>query len=118
MRAAAGEGPVRGLVGLALTATTVELVAMLPYLAAIGLLSTAELSMTQGAGVLAGYCIVMIAPALLLLAARVALHDRISPALRALEAWLTRNSGQALAGVLFLLGLYLVSGAVQTLGTR
>lgn len=89
---------------------------MLPYLGAIGLLSAAGLSVGQGAAVLAGYCLVMIAPALLLLAARVVLHQRVSPALSRLEGWLSRNSREALAWVLFLLGLYLTGGALQALG--
>ncbi|MCK6208991.1 GAP family protein [Georgenia sp. EYE_87] len=115
-RAGSGEGPVRGLVGLALTATTVELGSMLPYLGAIGLLSTSGVSVGAGVVVLAGYCLVMIAPALVLLALRVVLHERVSPSLARLEDWLSRNSREALAWVLFFLGLYLTGGAVQALG--
>ena len=115
-RAGSGEGSVRGLVGLALTATTVELGSMLPYLAAIGLLSTSGVTVRGGAVVLAGYCLVMIAPALVLLALRIVLHERVSPALARLEAWLSRNSREALAWVLFILGVYLTGGALQALG--
>lgn len=115
-RAGSGEGSVRGLVGLALTAATVELGSMLPYLAAIGLLSTSGVSVGEGAAVLTGYCLVMVVPALVLLGLRVALHERVSPALARLEAWLSRNSREALAWVLFLLGLYLTGGAAQALG--
>ena len=115
-RAGTGVGTVRGLVGLALTAATVELGSMLPYLAAIGLLSTSGVSVGEGAVLLAGYCVVMIAPALVLLALRVVMHERVSPALARLEAWLSRNAREALAWVLFVLGLYLTGGAVQALG--
>jgi hypothetical protein len=70
----------------------------------------------EGAVVLAGYCLVMLAPALVLLALRVVLHERVSPTLARLEAWLSRNSREALAWVLFLLGVYLTGGALQSLG--
>ncbi|MGY1681586.1 hypothetical protein [Geodermatophilus sp. SYSU D01176] len=43
--------------------------------------------------------------------ARVTLHERLTPALTRLESWLSRASGEAVAWVLLLLGLYLVAGA-------
>ena len=54
---------------------------MLPYLAAIGLITTSDLSLTGSVAVLLGYCLVMVAPALVLLAARLLLHERLSPTL-------------------------------------
>ena len=62
---------------------------------------------------LAGYCLVMVAPAIVLLATRMVLHERISPALGRFEGWLSRNSSEAIAWVLFLLGLYVTAGAVD-----
>ena len=50
---------------------------MLPYLAAIGLITTSDLSLTGSVAVLLSYCLVMVAPALVLLAARVLLHERL-----------------------------------------
>jgi hypothetical protein len=115
-RATSGEGGAGSLVALALTAVTIEAASMLPYLAAVGLLTASELTVAQSAVVLAGYCLVMIAPALLLLAGRVALHDRLTPLLGRVEAWLSRNSREAIAWVLFILGLYLAAGALTDLG--
>ena len=60
----AAGGSAGALVGLALAAATVEAASMLPYLAAIGMLSTSPLPMTGRAVVLVGYCLLMIAPAL------------------------------------------------------
>lgn len=110
-RATRDDGPATGVVGLALAAAGLEAATMVPYLAAIGLLATSSLTASQISLVLAGYCAVMIAPALLLLVARLALHERITPALERIERWMTRNAGETLAWVLFLLGLYLVSTA-------
>ena len=45
------------------------------------------------------------------LALRVTLHERLTPVLTRLEAWLSRASGETVAWVLFLLGLYLVGDA-------
>lgn len=104
------------LVVLALTAVAIEAASMVPYLAAMGILSTAGLSFSASAGVLAAYCLVMIAPALVLLGARLALQERIAPALARFEGWLTRSSREAAAWVLFLLGAWLAAGAADQLG--
>jgi Sap, sulfolipid-1-addressing protein len=109
---ARGEGPGGAVVVLGVTAAGIEAASMVPYLAAIALLTTAGLGIGTSAAVLAAYCLVMVLPALVLLAIRTALHDRLTPALARLEAWLTRDSGEALAWVPFLLGLYVVGGAL------
>ncbi len=89
---------------------------MIPYLAAIGLLTASELSLAGRSTVLIGYCLVMIAPALLLLAARLLLHDHVAPVLAKLEAWLSRNTNEAMAWVAFLAGLYMFGDSLGTLG--
>lgn len=110
-RATGDDGSARAVMALAVTAAAVESASMVPYLAAIGLLSTASLTLLEVVLVLAGYCVVMAVPALLLLGARVALHERITPLLQRVEGWMTRNANEALAWVLFLLGLYLAGSA-------
>ncbi len=109
---ARGDGPPGAVVVLAATAVGVEAASMVPYLAAIALLVTAGTGAGTTVVVLAGYCLLMVLPALVLLGVRVALHDRITPALGRIEAWMSRNAGEATAWVLFLLGLYLVSEAL------
>src|SRR5690606_14138964 len=57
------EGPrATAVVVVALAAGLLELATMLPYLGAIGLLSTASVGVPERLLVLAGYCAVMIAP--------------------------------------------------------
>ena len=115
-RATAEEVPATGLVGLALTAGAIEAASMLPYLAAIGLITTSDLSLRESVAVLLGYCLVMVVPALVLLAARLLLHERLSPTLTRVDAWMSRNSREMTAWILFLVGFYLAGNAVAALG--
>ena len=85
---------------------------MLPYLAAIGMLSTSPLPMTGRAVVLVGYCLLMIAPALVLLALRLGVGERIEPTLRRLAAWMERQSGETVAWILAIMGVLILRGAV------
>lgn len=102
----AGPGAV---IGLAVLAAGVEAASMLPYLAAIGLLTAAELSAGGGIATLAGYGLLMITPALVLLALRIGLNDRVLPMLRTVDDWLSRNAGETLAWVFALVGLWLIT---------
>ena len=115
-RAIDASAPVGAVIVLALMAGIIEAASMIPYLAAIGILTTSELSLAGRGAVLVGYCLVMIAPALLLLAARLSLHDNIAPALKRLEAFLSRHANEAMAWVMFLLGLYLASKSWSAIG--
>ncbi|PRY40250.1 Sap-like sulfolipid-1-addressing protein [Geodermatophilus tzadiensis] len=106
---AGGDAPPGAVVALAATVVGVEAATMLPYLAAIALLATAGTGTGTTVALLAGYCLLMVLPALVLLALRTVLHDRLTPLLARFEALLSRNAGEATAWVLFLLGLYLVA---------
>lgn len=115
-RAMTGDEGTGALMGLALTSAAVEAMSMLPYLAAIGLLTTSGLGLPTSSLVLVGYCVVMITPALVLLGIRIALHDRITGLLTRIERWMTKNSRETIAWVLFIVGLYLTGGAIDALG--
>lgn len=115
-RAVSGDSAATGLVALALSAAAIEAASMLPYLAAIGIISSSDLSPSGSVVVLTAYCLVMITPALVLLAARTMLHERIAPTLARLEAWLSRNSREALAWILAIVGVHLTVNAAQGLG--
>lgn len=84
-----------GLVKLALVAAGIEVATMVPYLAAIGLLTAAELSVPAYGAALAVYCLIMVLPAALLTVARVAWHGRADRALTRVDDWLTRNNAKA-----------------------
>jgi hypothetical protein len=107
-------GTMAGLIGLALTAVAIELGTMLPYLAAIGLVTTAALPAGQVVLIMAGYCLVMIIPALGLLVARLAVGHRIEPVLQRISRWLTNSD--ALAWVVGIVGFLLARDAAFRLG--
>jgi len=127
----AGPGPVPGLLttspatarpsllpllGLALGAVALEVGTMLPYLAAIGLITTSDLATGASIGVLAAYCVVMVLPALLLLGVRLVAARFVEPLLARLERWLSRNAAEMTGWVLGILGVLLALNAVGGLG--
>ncbi|MFJ4231236.1 GAP family protein [Cellulosimicrobium cellulans] len=119
---AAGAGTVRTrpsvlpLMGLALGAVAIEVGTMLPYLAAIGLLTTSGVGWPATGGILAAYCVVMVAPALLLLLGRLVAARAVDPLLRRLDAWLTKNATDMTGWVLGILGVLLALNAFGRLG--
>lgn len=106
-----GAGPV---VGLALTAAAVEVTTMLPYLAAIGLLTTSALPAAQITLTMAGYCMLMIVPALVLLVARLAAGEHVTPLLTRMGDWIAR--GNAPAWIVGIVGFLLARDAAFRLG--
>ena len=111
---ALADGGGMGLAGLALAAAAAEVTTMLPYLAAIGLLTGSELSAAQTALVMAGYCLLMILPALLLLAVRLAVGDRVAPLLRRIGDWMVNSN--ALSWIVGVVGFLLARDAAFRLG--
>ena len=103
-------GPVAAL---ALTAAAAEVTTMLPYLAAIGLLTTSGLSAAQTTVTMAGYCLLMIVPALVLLVARIAVGDRVTPVLTRMGDWIARSN--AVAWIVGIVGFLLARDAAVRL---
>lgn len=110
---AAGPGPLLALAG---TAVVLELPTLVPYLAGIGLVAGQGPGWPDGSPMILFYCAVMIAPALVLLLARMLAHGLIAAPLERLEAWLSRHANATIALILFLAGLYLGLGALRGLG--
>lgn len=113
--AAMHDGGGAALVGVAVGAGVLELATMLPYLGAIGLLTQAALPLSQLAAVLAGYCAIMIAPALVLLLGRVALRRVVEPPLQRLARWLQLNSAENTAWIVGIVGFLLAREAAMRL---
>ncbi|GIE95212.1 GAP family protein [Paractinoplanes rishiriensis] len=110
---AEGSG-VTALAGLALTAAALEVTTMLPYLAAIGLMTTSSLAPAEIALVMAGYCVVMILPALVLMLARMAAGDRVIPVLTRFSDWMARSN--AVSWIVGIVGFLLARDAAVALG--
>ena len=88
---------------------------MLPYLAAIGILTNADLEPWPRAGVLAAYCLVMVLPALVLLGVRLVAHRWVAPVLARLGTWLERAGAEATAWAIGIVGFLLARNALGRL---
>ncbi|GAA1648631.1 GAP family protein [Actinoplanes couchii] len=112
-RVLAEDGGTGALAGLALVAALIEVSTMLPYLGAIGLVTTAELPVPQIVLVMAGYCLVMIVPALVLMLLRLAGGRRLVPALTRISDWMTTSD--TVAWVVGIAGFLLAREAAANL---
>jgi len=108
----------RATVVVALGAGLVEVASMLPYLAAIGILTTSRVSVQGAALVLAGYVLVMVLPALVLLAVRRVAGTRADRPLEQVRDWLVRHTQGSLGWVIGVVGLLLLLAAVSELAAR
>ncbi|MDX8055467.1 GAP family protein [Lentzea sp. BCCO 10_0798] len=108
-------GSTPALAGVAVLAGVVELATMLPYLGAIGMMSAADLNAGQVWLLLAGYCLVMIVPALLLLAGRLALRERIEPFLTRISTWFAEKGASATGWILGIAGFLVARDAIARL---
>ncbi|WP_331766275.1 GAP family protein [Embleya sp. NBC_00896] len=114
-RAMSGSGSFGGLMSLALVAAALEVATMLPYLAAVGLIADADLAPHLTGAALAGYCVVMTVPAIVLAIARIAAHDKAEPLLCRINDWVTRNSARALGWTVGGIGIGMVLNAIVSL---
>lgn len=90
------------LAALGVTVTMLELPTAVPYLGALALLTGADLPIARWAPLLAGYNAIFITPPLLLLAAHLALGDRVAARYAGLRTRLERgalDAAQWIAGV-------------------
>ncbi|MGH3703798.1 MAG: GAP family protein [Agromyces sp.] len=104
------------VISVALGAGLIEVATMLPYLVAMGMLAETEMSMTLRFAALAGYCAIMIAPALLLLALRIVAAPLVQRPLERLGAWLERTAAENTAWILGIVGFLVARSAASELG--
>ncbi|MFC8799584.1 GAP family protein [Promicromonospora sp. NPDC057138] len=103
------------LAGLAVGAGLVEVATMLPYLAALGLIGTQGPGWPASGLWILGYCVVMVAPALGLTAARVLAARLVERPLGRLDGWLTRNAASTTAWVVGIVGFLVARDAISRL---
>jgi len=111
-------GTRRGIVVLALAAGTVEAASMLPYLAAIGALTVAAPGLVTTVVALVVYCLVMIAPALVILLLRVVAARWVDGPLRRFGAWAERGAGSATAWLVGIVGVLMILNGAGALVAR
>lgn len=110
-------GSGRALAALAIGAGLVEVATMLPYLAALGLIGTQGPGWPVSGLWILGYCLVMIAPALVLTAARVFASRLVERPLGRLDGWLTKNAASTTAWVVGIVGFLVARDAIGRLWT-
>ncbi|WP_293696134.1 GAP family protein [uncultured Agrococcus sp.] len=114
-RAMTGAGSSAALMTLAILAAVIELASMLPYLAAIGLMTAADIGWIGTGLTLAAYCLLMVLPAVVLIVLRILAHDRVEPVLRRINDWIAKHSDTLLSSALCGIGIYLVLNALAVL---
>lgn len=106
------------MVLLGLTAGLLEVATMVPYLAAMGFMTTSGLPVARWVPLLAAYVIIMITPALVLLALRGVAGAWLEPILQRLRAWMSRNAVSAVGWTLAIVGFLIARDAAYYLFFR
>ncbi|KAA9132882.1 GAP family protein [Microbacterium caowuchunii] len=101
---------------VAIGAGLIEIATMLPYLVAMGMLAEAPLTMPVRVAALAGYCAVMVLPAVLLLLLRVVAAPLVERPLARLAGWMEREGRENTAWILGIIGFLIAQGAAKELG--
>ncbi|MBQ0983089.1 GAP family protein [Streptomyces sp. F63] len=101
----------RGLLTVAVPAVLLEAATLFPYLAAIGIVSDSGLRWPSRAAVLAVHCLVMVAPAALLTAARLVAQGPLHSPLRRIDDWFRDNARENTAWLIALAGFLLLSNS-------
>lgn len=104
------------VMAVAVGAGVVEVATMLPYLVAMGMLAEAPLGMPVRIAALAGYCAVMILPAVVLLVLRVVAAPVVERPLGRLAAWMERTGRENTAWIIGIVGFLVARGAATELG--
>ncbi|MGO1320178.1 MAG: GAP family protein [Galactobacter sp.] len=100
---------------VAIAAGLAEIAGMLPYLIGMTMIADASLVMPQRFMLLAGYCFVMIIPALVLIVARVVLAGVVERPLRRFTDWMQRTGAENTSWILGIVGFLLFRSAASTL---
>lgn len=112
----AGDGRVATVAGVALVAGLIEAASMLPYLGALALIGASGVPFAAQVGILGGYNLIMIVPALALLGARLALRSRADALLSRVAGWVGERVGGAIWWIIGIAGFFLAADAVTRLG--
>jgi len=105
----------RGMIALGFTTSLIEVATALPYFAAIGLMTSAQLSMMQWIPMLAAYNFIMIVLPLLLYALNLVLGRVMKRALDKLRIRLAKSSSSALSWIMCIAGLILLLNSLDHL---
>ena len=106
---------VPGMIGLGLTTGLVEAGSALPYLAAVGIVTAADLGPAHWMPLLAGYNLIMVAPVAVLFAAWRIFGERIRPRLDRIRNWLNANTRETLSWIVGIVGFLIAASGLERL---
>ena len=106
------------VMGVAIAAGLVEVAGMLPYLVGMTMIADSGIAAAPRAGLLLGYCVVMVLPALVLLGARIAAASAVERPLERFTAWLERTGSETTSWLLGILGFLLARSAIVSLNLQ
>ncbi|WP_341976624.1 GAP family protein [Microbacterium sp. LTA6] len=107
----------RGMVmGVAIAAGVVEVATMLPYILAMTMLADAGVEVSVRILALAGYCLLMILPALVLLVLRIVAAPLVARPLQRFAAWMERTGAENTAWIIGIIGFLVARTAASELG--
>lgn len=107
----------RGVVmGVAIAAGAVEVATMLPYIVAMTMLADAGIDVGVRILALVGYCLLMILPALVLLALRIVAAPLVARPLERFAAWMERTGAENTAWIIGIIGFLIARTAANELG--
>lgn len=105
-----------GMVGLALGAAVIEAATMLPYLAAMGIVQTMDLTDMARMGLVASYCIVMILPALVIGIIVAVTGDKMFARLHRVMVRAQYEAKVTLLWIAAIVGFYMAAASAARLG--
>lgn len=104
------------VMGVAIAAGVIEIAGMLPYLIGMTMIANETTGLALQYGLLVGYCAVMVAPALLLLAARMLAARLVERPLQRFAGWMQRTGAENTAWLLGIAGFFIARNASTALG--
>lgn len=115
-RVATQSSSTRSVMGLALLAGMLELTMMVPYLGAIGMLTTSDIGWSIRILLLVAYTLTMIVPALVIFVIRSVVHEQVEPWLERLSKWVEKEADHAAVWVPAVVGIFIAYSAAGGLG--
>ncbi|MDM5245916.1 GAP family protein [Lysinibacillus sp. G4S2] len=96
------------MIALGFTTSLLEVAMALPYFATIGILTSNHLAFYEWLPIMAGYNLMMITPAIILLGLHILFRRFMNTPLRKIQALLDKSTSSALSWIMFFVGLILL----------
>ncbi|MET3320387.1 UNVERIFIED_ORG: cytochrome c biogenesis protein CcdA [Peribacillus simplex] len=103
------------IVALGFTTSLIEVGTAFPYFAAIGIMTTSDLSWMEWSSILAGYNFIMVMPSLLLFLFYLLFGRRMQKPLKKLRVKIANNTGSALSWIMCIVGIILIFNSLDYL---